>query len=221
MSEESGSSRLGRWFRDPGHTLAVVAVTLIVGLIGGGTVVSVTGSSGQGQRTPSTVTVIETTTVEEPSATVPTPEEEGPAVGLEELDEEENVEFDVAAEFGTRNIGGQSYNDAVTGGIYADGSGLAQLTIFTEGRFSSMHFVVGVDADAECPRARASVAVEDQSGNALWGPKEVDITHPIEQTIGIPNPLQVILVQRSKETESSCDYGMAQVSWGAVEFTGA
>lgn len=211
---EKPERRRGRWFRDPGHTISVVLTTLVVGFVGGGTVVYVTGGAG-GERDASPGTV-KTTTVTEPS--VEPPEAEAASIGLEELEGEEKVEFDVAAEFGTRNIGGQSYNDAVTGEIYADGSGLSRLPIFTDGRFSSMHLVVGIDADSECPRARASVSVEDQSGQVLWGPQEVDITHPAEQSFAIPNPLQVVLVQRSKETEDSCDYGKAQVSWGAVTF---
>jgi hypothetical protein len=221
VSEGTRTGRLGRWFQDPGHTAAVVLVTLLVGLIGGGTVVSVTGGSSQERRPAKTVTVMQTTTVTEPSPAVPAPEEEALSVGLEELNEEEDVEFDVASEFGTRNIGGQTYNDALTSEVYADGAGVSELTIFAQGRFSSMHFVVGVDAETECPKAKASVALEDQSGNVLWEPREVDITHPIEETVQIPNPLQIVLVQRSMETESSCNGGMAQVSWGAVTFQGA
>jgi hypothetical protein len=219
MAGERDEGRFGRWFRDPGHTLAVVAVTLIVGVIGGGTVVSVTGSSGG--KPPKTVTVTEMSTVTEAAeAEDPTsePDAESASVGLEALNEEEKVEFDVAAEFGNRNIGGQTYGDAVTGDIYADGSGLPQLTILTGARFSSMHFVVGIDAEAECSRARASVSVENESGRVLWGPAEVSISQPVARTIAIPKPLQVVLVQRSNETESSCDYGEAEVSWGAVSF---
>jgi hypothetical protein len=206
---------LGRWFRDPGHTVAVVAVTLIVGFAGGGTVVYVAG----GKDRPAAVTQTETVTVTEPPPPEePAPEEAETSVGLEQLEEEEDVEFDVAAEFGNRNIGGESYNDAVTGLVYSDGSGLAELTIRSGGRFSSMHFVVGIDADAECSEARANVSVENESGQPLWGPKPVSIGNPIEQTLSIPNPLQVVLVQRSRETESSCNSGEAHVSWGAVTF---
>ena len=217
MAEESNKGSLGRWFRDPGHTVAVVLVTLVVGLVGGGTVVSVTGSSRETSQETVTKTATVTETVEADPPTLGS-ETESPAVGLEALNEEEDVQFDVAAEFGNRNIGGQTYGDAVTGDVYADGSGLPRLTILTGARFSSMHFVVGIDAEAECPRALASVSVEDESGQILWGPAQVAITGPITRTVTIPKPIQVVLVQRSDETESSCDYGEAQVSWGAVSF---
>jgi hypothetical protein len=214
MNDEPGGNRLARWFRDPGHTAAVVAVTLFVGLVGGGTVVSVTGNSGKPESVTSTVT----TTVTEAADSVQPQPEEASSIGLEELNEEEDVEFEVSAEFGNRNIGGKSYNNAVTGAVYSDGSGFPQLKILTGGRFSSIHFVVGIDADAECSQASANVSIEDEGGRLLWGPKQVGIREPISRTLSIPAPLQVILVQRSTGTTSSCNAGEAQVSWGGVEF---
>jgi hypothetical protein len=195
--------------------VALGVITLIVGLIGGGTIVSVTNNSPK--EVTDTVTDVKTETVTV-TGVDETEELEPGSVGLEELNEEEDVEFEVAASFGNRTIGRTTYTNAVTGGIYADGSGFSQLPIFTKGRFDSMHFAVGIDAEATCPRARGTVSVEDQVGRVLWGPRDVSINQPVIETVSIPRPLQVVLVQRSNETESSCDYGVAEISWGDVTF---
>lgn len=199
--------------------VALGIVTLVVGFVGGGTVVSVTNDSTNAAKKPRTVTATQTVTeTVESDGGNGAPQLGAASVGLEELSEEEDVEYDVYATLGNRSIGRTTYTNAVTGEIYSDGSGMAQVIIFTKGRFSSMHFVVGIDAEATCPRARAAVSVEDQVGRVLWGPKEVSISSPITETVSIPRPLQVVLVQRSNETESSCDGGKAEVSWGDLTF---
>lgn len=184
----------------------------VAGLLVGGGVTYITNNFAPEET--KTVTEMETVTV----APTTEPEIQPGDIGLEQLYEEEDVEYEEEAEFGNRNIGGQSYTDAVTGGVYAAGSGFSELTVFTKGRFSSVQFVVGIDAEASCQRARAFVSIEDQDGQVLWGPVEVGISDPITKTLSIPESLQVIFVQRSAETESACDYGMAQVSWGDVTF---
>jgi len=207
------NDQTNRWLpRDPIHTLVVLLAPLLAGVVLGGVVESVTNNS---KPAPRRKTVIETVTVTAPAEAAT--EGEAP-IGLEALNEEEAVGFDTFAELGNRNIGGEDYSNAVTMEIYPEGAGTPHLPIFTKGRFSTMTFTVGIDAEAECPKASAAVSVTDQDGRPLWGPRTATISKPISEEIEIPRPIQINLVQRSEQTESACINGLAEVSWGGVTF---
>jgi hypothetical protein len=218
MQDEQRQGDRRQWFRDPGHTAVVAVVAALSFLVGGGTGFFTSNST---TSAPEPTTVTQQTTV---TATETVSEAEGEdavefgsaTTGLEELDEGENVDGSTYSTFGNRSIGRKVYGDAVLVEVWPGER--EDLTIFTKGRFSAMHFVVGIDAEAECPSSRAVVSIEDESGRVLWGPKEVGIRNPVTRSIPIPRPLQVILVQRSNETESACEGGIVSVSWGDVYF---
>lgn len=189
-------------------------------LVGGGTGFF-TSSSTTGSSKPTTVTESTTVTATETvggAESAGTPGPGSATVGLEELYEGEDVDAYSYATFGNRNIERKVYGDAVLIEVWPGESEEADLTIYAKGRFSSMHFVVGIDAEASCPGSRAVASIEDERGRVLWGPKEVGITDSVTRSISIPRPLQVVLVQRSNETESACEGGYAEVSWGDVYF---
>lgn len=219
MQGEEGQRDRRRWFRDPGHTAVVALIAVASFAIGGGTGFftsnSTTGSSTTTVTEPTTVTATETVAESELAGA---PEPGSASQGLEELYEGEDVDAHAYATFGNRSIGRKVYGDGVVIEVWPGESEDADLTIYSKGRFSSMHFVVGVDAEAVCPGSRAVVSVEDERGRVLWGPKEVGITDSVSRTISIPRPLQVVLVQRSNETESACESGIVEVSWGDVYF---
>lgn len=204
-----------RLFPDPGSAVMVL-VAAVIGLAAG-------GGSTYVVRSNATETVTETQT-----QTVTVAEESGEEVeeflpsgiGLDELYAEEEVQDEdfYEIEFGIRNIAGHEYENAFIAGIYAEDGPIA-LTVNTKGRYSSMSFAVGVDAETTCPEARARVWVEDETGHLLWGPARVSIAQPARaENLAIPNPIQVNLISRSAEGESSCDSGRADVSWGGVRF---
>lgn len=210
-----------RLFPDPGNA-AVALVAVVVGLAAGGGSTYVVKSNN---AITTTQTQTETVTVAEESREAEGGELDsdfGPSsIGLEELNAEEEIqeEDSYEAEFGNRNIAGHEYGNAFTATEYADGTGLSDLTVNTKGRFSSMRFVVGIDAETSCPRSQARVWVADETGHVLWGPTTVGIATPARaESLPIPNPIQVNLVNRSAEGESSCDYGQVDVSWGGVQF---
>ena len=157
-------------------------------------------------------------TAEPPTTPTPKPEPAPVFVGLETLREEEDVIFDVHASYENRRIGTEAYENSVTGNLYPDGSGMEPLTVITAGRFSSVHFIVGIDAETVCPKAAANVSIEDQNGVALWGPVEVDIDDPVTESVPIEGTVQIDLVHHSRETEGSCNLGETQVTWGDVTF---
>lgn len=194
--------------------MVILGVAALV--VGGGTGAFVTKNVTSDEVKTDTTTVTEMKTVTVPADGETETEDVLASVGLEELGEEEDVGFDVSATFENRTIGRNTYADAVMVEVYPDSS--LALPIQTKGRFSTMHFVVGIDAEAECPRSEATVSVEDQDGRVLWGPRTATISKPITETIPISRPLQVMLVQHTNETESSCDGGWTQVSWGDVNF---
>jgi hypothetical protein len=191
--------------------MVVLGVAALV--VGGGTGAYVT-KNVTSEPEPATVTRAKTVTVpaEEPitEAQAPSPA----TVGLSELEEEEDVESLGYVE--NRYVGRQSYADAVMVEVFPDQP--EQVAILTKGRFSTMHFVVGIDAEAICPRSKATVSIEDQDGRTMWGPRTATISKPITETISIASPLQVYLVQHTKETDRSCEGGWTQVSWGDVTF---
>jgi hypothetical protein len=164
-----------------------------------------------------TVTQTVTRTVTGPTG--PTPPAAAPAaIGLTELNDNQDVQFSVDADFSTRNIAGTDYTDAVTGLVYSDNSGFDHLSIQTKGRFSAMSFTVGIDSAAQCPHASAQVSIEDAAGAYLWPPHTVTIDSPQSTMISIPNPIQVVLKQTSLTGDNACGNGEAQVSWGGVVF---
>ncbi len=198
---------------------AVLAAAVVGGLLGGGATYVATG--GAPVTSTSTVTATETETVTTTMGSdVDTEPPSPPETGLTQLNEAEDVQFSVAADFENRSIGGRVYQDAVTGLVYSDGSGFSELTIATKARFSSLQFVVGIDDEAECSQSQAIVSITDERGRRLWGPEPVAIGRPIAKTISISRPIQVNLNQSSGQSEGQgCDGGEAHVSWGNVVFS--
>jgi len=206
-----------RLFPDPGSAVMVLVAALI-GLAAGGGSTYVVRSNATDTETV-TQTRTETVTVAEESGE----EVEGfipSGIGIDELYAEEQVQDEdfYEIEFGIRNIAGHEYENAFVAGIYPE-DGPIGLTVNTKSRYSSMSFAVGIDAETTCPEARARVWVEDETGHVLWGPARVGIATPARaENLAIPDPIQVSLVSRSAESESSCDSGKADVSWGGVRF---
>jgi hypothetical protein len=161
-----------------------------------------------------------TTTITEPPPTATnTPATPAPAtVGLAALEDQQDVQFNVDAEFGTRNIAGTDYTDAVNGLVYGDGSAFDKLVIETKGRFNEMSFTVGIDSEAQCPAVPARVWIQDAQGATLWGPRTVGVASPATASIAIPSPVQVVLRQTSLRGVNACNNGEADVSWGGVTF---
>jgi len=192
--------------------LAAVAAVVVALLAANKIDVSVPPSTTPTQTVTETVT--QTTTVDDGGPSEP------PApisVGLTELHEQEDVQFQVEAQFETRTIGKKEYTDAVTGLVYPDNSGFDELTIETKGRFDLLRFVVGIDAETECPQARAQVAVQNEYGVSLWGPETVSI-RPKSAVVPLHSALQATLTQTSLASDGSCFNGEAHVSWGGVVF---
>jgi hypothetical protein len=155
------------------------------------------------------------------TVTPPPPPPPGAAKkGLSELNDAGDVEFSVDASFDAVNINGESYNDSVSGDVYPDDSGFGKLTVHTKRRFSAVDFTVGISADTDCPKARAKVSLTDEGGRVLWGPQVVTIDSSQTESVQIPKPVQLNLVQRSTATDdNSCTN--ATVAWGGVTFTSA
>ena len=206
------------------HQGTILLVATVIGAAAAVLALFLSGGSDDGPRTtpdpPIATTAPEPTSETSTETTQTTPEPPPGPVGLTELNESEDVEFSVDADFSTRNINGETHNDAVTGLVYSDDSGFTSLAIETKRRFDAVSFTVGIDAEAECPRARARVSLTDQSGRVLWGPEVVTIDNPrSEQDLAIPRPIQVNLEQKSLVTgENACGNTEAQVSWGSVVF---
>jgi len=197
----------------------MMVVAALIGLAaGGGSTYVVKSNAANTETVTQTETQTETVTVAEEGGEVV--DLGGGAIGIDELNAEEEVQDEdlYEIEFGIRNIAGHEYENAFLTGIYPE-DGPTALTVNTKARYSSTSFVVGIDAETSCPQSRARVWVEDETGHVLWGPARIGITTPARaENLAIPDPIQVNLVARSAEGESSCDSGRVDVSWGGVWF---
>jgi hypothetical protein len=216
---EGQQGKRRRWFNGRLAPTVAVGVSLIVVVVGGAVILS-DNDKDTTQADASDATGV--TTAPEPPAGEAPPEVDldlPASVGVQQLYEEGDVKPEPLATFGKRTVGTTAYANTVTGPVYADGSGMRKVTILTKARFLWIHFVAGIDAKTNCPGEIATVHVEDQSGQVLWGPKEVSRGQELEQTISIPSPAQVILMQRSNGLERSCEGGKAVVAWGDLRFS--
>jgi hypothetical protein len=121
-------------------------------------------------------------------------------------------------DYGTQSIGGRSYPDGVSMLVYSDGSGQPKLAILTEGRFSKISGVVGIDGSAQCIEAPASVSIVDDRGALLWGPQTVHARSRVPFSADLSGAVRIYLAQASLESgEEVCG---ANPAWGSVYLTG-
>jgi hypothetical protein len=208
-----------RLFPDPGSAAVMLVVALIGLAAGGGSTYVVKSNATDTETITRTETQTETVTVaEEGGEEVVGSGLSG--IGLDELNGEEEVQDEdlFEYEFGIRNIAGHEYENAFLVSVYPE-EGPVGLTVNTKGQYSSISFVAGVDAETSCPKSKARVWVEDETGHVLWGPARVGITTPARaEELPMADPIQVNLVTRSSEGEGSCNYGKVDVAWGGVRF---
>lgn len=121
-------------------------------------------------------------------------------------------------DYGTQSIGGRPYPDGVSMLVFSDGSGHPKVAVNTEGRFSKISGVVGIDGNAECVEVPASVSIVDDHGTVLWGPKTVDSRSRVPFSADLEGAVRVYLTQASLATgEEGCG---ANPAWGRVYLTG-
>jgi len=78
--------------------------------------------------------------------------------------------------------------------------------------------VVGIDGNAECIDAPASVSIIDDRGTPLWGPKRVDSRSHAPFSADLEGAVRVYLTQASLASgEEGCG---ANPAWGSVYLTG-
>ncbi len=109
------------------------------------------------------------------------------------------------------------------GAVYSDDSSRdREIVIKTNGQFSGLTGVIGIDGDAECRKTPASVHITDGT-RTIWPrsgePTEVRLHEPQPFSIEIMGAQTIVLTVNTADPNASCDHRRAEPGWGDVEFT--
>jgi len=137
---------------------------------------------------------------------------------------------DIEGDYGQQEIGGESYEHGISMLVYLedpdDDSGIPELTLETDGRYTRMSGYVGIQDEESDECSGAEVSITNESGKRLWprGGRRVEVhgedPDPVRFSFRMERPEQVKLVQKSlaESPDDGCN-GSANPAWGEVRFT--